>query len=48
MEIAYVKKFKEQAICCWDAPDRDAIEAVFEKAGLVTESVEEVEIYHGR
>lgn len=45
METAYVKKFKEQAICCWDAPDRDTVAALFEKAGVVTESVEEVEVY---
>lgn len=47
MEQAYVKKYKDQAICCWDAPDRDTIEALFEKVGIVTESVEEVDVYGG-
>ncbi len=48
MELAFVKKHKDQAICCWDAPDRETIEELFEKEGLVTESVEEVDVYGGK
>jgi hypothetical protein len=48
METAYVKKYKDQAICCWDAPDRETIEGLFAKEGLITESVEEVEVYDGK
>ena len=48
MEKAYIKKYKDQAICCWDAPDRETIEGLFAKEGLITESVEEVDVYDGK
>ncbi len=45
MDYAFIKKNKDQAVCCWEAPDRDTIEDLFGSVGLVTESVEEVEVY---
>ena len=47
MDYAFVKKNKEQAVCCWEAPDRDTIVKLFSSVGLVTESVEEVEVFSG-
>ena len=43
MDNAYVDKSKAQAICCWDAPDLASIEDLFSRAGVATESIQEVE-----
>lgn len=45
MDKAYVDKSKAQAICCWDASDQTSIEDLFAKAGVTTESIQEVEEY---
>ncbi len=45
MDTAYINEEKAQAVCCWNAPDRATIEGVFAKAGIGTESVEEVVEY---
>ncbi len=47
MDTAYINEAKAQATCCWNAPDRATIEAVFAKAGVTTELVEEVVQYAG-
>ncbi len=45
MERAYVDEEKGQAICCWDAPDRNAIETLFSKAQVTMESIRPVVEY---
>jgi hypothetical protein len=45
MDNAYIDEENAQAICCWDAPDRESIEKIFSEAGVVTESVKEVKKY---
>ena len=47
MDCAYIDRTANQAICCWDAPDRPSIEALFAKAGIKPESVREVTVYPG-
>ena len=47
METAYVDAAAGQAICCWDAPDRSSVEALFLKAGVKPERIREVVIYPG-
>ncbi len=45
MDCAYVDKEAGQAICCWTAPDRTSIEALFAKAEVNTERIREVVVY---
>ncbi len=45
MDRAYVDEAAGQAICCWDAPDRTSVEALFAKAGLTPETIREVTVY---
>ncbi len=45
MDRAYVDEAAGQAICCWDAPDRKAVEALFAKANLTPERIREVTVY---
>ena len=42
MQQAFVNESKARAVCCWDAPSQEAIEELFEKASVATDSVEEV------
>jgi hypothetical protein len=46
METAYVDEHKGQAICVWEAPDKQAIDALFAKAQVTPESVRQVVEYH--
>jgi len=43
MDKAYVDKNKSQAVCCWNAPNMTSITDLFTKAGVITESIREVE-----
>ncbi len=45
MEKAYIDEEKNQAICCWNAPDRKSIENLFAKAHVQTESIRQVVEY---
>ena len=45
MNRAYVDANEGQAICCWDAPDKNSIEDLFSKVGVQTESIREVVEY---
>jgi hypothetical protein len=45
MDRAYVDAAAGQAICCWDAPDRKAVEDLFGKAAVRPESIREVTVY---
>lgn len=45
MDNAYVDKAANQAICCWDAPDRKSVEELFGKANVTPESIREVAVY---
>jgi hypothetical protein len=47
MDCAYIDRAANQAICCWDAPDRPSVEALFAKAGIKPESFREVTVYPG-
>ena len=47
MERAFVDVSANQAICCWNAPDRQRIEALFARANVKPESVREVMEYSG-
>ncbi len=46
MDWAYVDNNTNQPICCWDAPDRKAIEDLFSRAGQDPESIRAVTVYH--
>jgi ectoine hydroxylase-related dioxygenase (phytanoyl-CoA dioxygenase family) len=43
MDRGYVDTRAHQAICCWSAPDRASVEALFARAELKPESIREVE-----
>lgn len=45
MENAYIDEVQHQAICCWDAPNRKAVEDLFEQAGVKAERIREVVEY---
>lgn len=47
MDNAYVDHAAGQAICCWDAPDRASVEALFAKANVKPQAIREVEVYAG-
>jgi len=47
MDKAYVDAETNQATCVWHAPDRAAVEALFNKAGVQFESFKPVEEYGG-
>ena len=47
MDNAYVDKDANQAICCWDAPDRASVEELFSKASVTPEAIREVAVYTG-
>jgi hypothetical protein len=47
MDRAYVDHAASQAICCWEAPERASVEAVFAKANVKPESIREVTVYSG-
>jgi hypothetical protein len=42
MDRAYIDKGANQAICCWDAPDRGSVEALFARAQVRPQSIREV------
>jgi len=45
MDRAYIDNATNQAICCWNAPDRKAVEDLFGRAGVRPESIREVALY---
>jgi len=45
MDWAYVDEATNQPICCWDAPDRKAVEDLFTRAGQRPESIRAVAVY---
>ncbi len=47
MSQAFIIENKAQAVCVWNGPDRAAVEAVFAKAGVAIESIEQVTEYSG-
>jgi hypothetical protein len=47
MDCAYVDAAAGQAICCWDAPDRASVDALFTKVGVKPETIREVTVYSG-
>jgi len=47
MDSAYIDRSANQAICCWDAPDRASVEHLFAAAKVRTESIREVVQYTG-
>jgi hypothetical protein len=47
MDRAYVDVSAHQAICCWNAADRQGVEALFTKANVKPESIREVMEYSG-
>jgi hypothetical protein len=47
MERAFVDTSAGQAICCWNAPNRQGVEALFAKANVKPESIREVMEYGG-
>jgi hypothetical protein len=42
MERAFIDESNNQAICCWNAPDRKSIEDLFLKAKIVPALIREV------
>ena len=42
MDRAYVDANANQAICCWNAPDRASVEALLVRAQVKPESIREV------
>lgn len=47
LDNAYVDQAAGQAICCWEAPDRASVEALFAKARVSPEQIREVQVYPG-
>jgi hypothetical protein len=45
IDWAYVDNATHQPICCWDAPDRPAIEDLFRRSGQETENIRAVTVY---
>jgi hypothetical protein len=45
MERAFIDESNNQAICCWNAPDRKSIEDLFLKAKIVPALIREVVEY---
>ena len=45
MDRGYIDTAANQAMCCWNAPDRPSVEGLFKKAGLRPESIREVVEY---
>ena len=45
MDWAYVDEATNQPICCWDGPDRQAVEDLFARAGQSPESIRKVAVY---
>ena len=45
MDWAYVDDDTHQPLCCWDAPDRAAIEDLFKRAEQETESIRNVKVF---
>lgn len=45
METAYVDENKGQAICVWEAPDKQAIDDLLAKAQVAPESIRQVVEY---
>ncbi len=43
MDRAYVSEDRTQAICCWNAPSKEEVETLFEKAHAPYESITPVE-----
>jgi hypothetical protein len=47
LDCAFIDTAASQAICCWDAPDRQSVEALFQRAGVKPEAVRQVEVCTG-
>ena len=47
MDRSYLDLDTNQAICCWHAPNKKAIEDLFNKADIKPESIREVSIHSG-
>jgi hypothetical protein len=47
MDRSYIDILSNQAICCWNAPDKKAVEDLFQKAGIKPESIREVVVHPG-
>jgi phage-related protein len=47
MDRAYIDEEAGQAICFWTAPDKKALEEIFQKAQVKTESIRQVMIHNG-
>jgi hypothetical protein len=45
MDWAYVDEATNQPICCWDGPDRQAVQDLFARAGQSLESIRAVAVY---
>lgn len=45
MDWAYVDDATNQPICCWDTPDRQAVEDLFRRSGQQIESIRAVTVY---
>ncbi len=45
MNTAYIDPAANQAICCWEAPDRKSVEELFDKANVKPETIREVVEY---
>jgi len=43
MDRAYVNMDEGMAVCCWDAPSKEALQELFSKAGADFETMTEVE-----
>jgi hypothetical protein len=42
MDKAYIDESTGQAICCWEAPDKKALEDLFTKVQVSPQSIREV------
>lgn len=45
MDRAYLNAEEGLAVCCWDAPGKDKIEDLFQKAGVSPVQIVEVDIF---
>jgi hypothetical protein len=43
MDRAYVNMDEGMAVCCWDAPSKEALQELFSKTGSAFETITEVE-----
>ena len=43
MERAFIEEERQSATCCWSAPNKESLAALFDKAGVRPERISTVE-----